>query len=237
MNINDVIDKTLFSLEDISEYEDVGVYNMHDISVDEDESFVLSNGIVSHNSALGFGLSVRDPKKHGFFPLRGVILNTWDLTPSEVLKNKELSEVIAILGLNINDPNSVRDMTYREIATLTDADHDGNRIATMLMAFFYKYWPKLFEEKRVSITRTPVMVSEKGKDTKWCYTYEDAEKWKQENPSWHHRMIKGLGLLREDEYSEIINNPSMYRITVDDAKLFQVMFGDDAKPRKEFMMQ
>jgi DNA gyrase/topoisomerase IV subunit B len=192
--------------------------------------------IVEGDSAMGFLLKVRDPNKVGAFPLRGVIMNTWDMKPADVLKNKELSELIAVLGLDITDPNSVDDMSYGSIATLTDADHDGiGHISPLLIAFFYKFWPRLFKEKRVKITRTPIMISTKGKDVRWFYTYEDAADFKKNEAGWNHRYIKGLGSLTEEEYDRIVNDPVYDVLTVDDAKLFEMMFGKDSQPRKEFM--
>lgn len=191
--------------------------------------------IVEGDSAMGFLLKVRDPDTIGAFPLRGVIMNTWDMKPAEVLKNKELSELVAVLGLDINDPDSVDNMTYKYIATLTDADHDGiGHISPLLIAFFYKFWPRLLLENRVQITRTPIMISTKAKDVKWFYTYEDAQAFKK-NGGYHHRYIKGLGSLTEDEYHIIINKPEYDTVTVDDASVFQMMFGKDSSLRKEYM--
>jgi DNA gyrase/topoisomerase IV subunit B len=126
-------------------------------------------------------------------------------------------------------------MTYKYIATLTDADHDGiGHISPLLIAFFYKFWPRLLTEQRVMITRTPIMISSKGKDVKWFYTYEDASEFKK-NSGYHHRYIKGLGSLTEDEYHKIINTPQYDVVTVDDASVFQMMFGKDSSLRKEYM--
>lgn len=194
--------------------------------------------IVEGDSAMGFLLKVRNPDTVGAFPLRGVIMNTWDMKPAEVLKNKELSELVAVLGLDINDPNSVSDMTYKYIATLTDADHDGiGHISPLLIAFFYKFWPRLLNEHRVKITRTPIMISSKGSEVKWFYTYEEASAFKADNNDWKHRYIKGLGSLTEEEYDQIINKPIYDTVTVDDASVFQMMFGKDANLRKEYMFQ
>jgi len=194
--------------------------------------------IVEGDSAMGFLLKVRDPNKVGAYPLRGVIMNTWDMKPADVLKNKELSELVSVLGLDINNPNSVDQMTYQDIATLTDADHDGiGHISPLLIAFFYKFWPRLLTEKRVKITRTPIMISTKGKDVKWFYTYEEASEFKSNNSGWKHRYIKGLGSLTEDEYSVIINEPTYDTVTVDDASIFQMMFGKDSQLRKNYMFQ
>tara|TARA_B110000977_G_scaffold98078_2_gene129080 strand:+ start:1526 stop:3361 length:1836 start_codon:yes stop_codon:yes gene_type:complete len=194
--------------------------------------------IVEGDSAMGFLLKVRNPNTVGAYPLRGVIMNTWDMKPADVLKNKELSELVAVLGLNINDPNSVDDMTYQSIATLTDADHDGiGHISPLLIAFFYKFWPRLLNERRVKITRTPIMISTKGDKVEWFYTYESASKFKTGNQSgWKHRYIKGLGSLQESEYDKIINEPVYDTVTVDDIKIFEMMFGRDAALRKTYMM-
>ena len=194
--------------------------------------------IVEGDSAMGFLLKVRDPNKVGAYPLRGVIMNTWDMKPADVLKNKELSELISVLGLDITNPNSVDDMTYEHIATLTDADHDGiGHISPLLIAFFYKFWPRLLLEKKVKITRTPIMISSKGKDIKWFYTYEEARDFKANNNGWKHRYIKGLGSLTEDEYDTIINKPVYDTVTVDDASIFQMMFGKESQLRKDYMFQ
>lgn len=194
--------------------------------------------IVEGDSAMGFLLKVRDPKKVGAFPLRGVIMNTWDMVPAEVLKNKELSELIAVLGLDINDKNSVDNMTYHKIAILTDADHDGEgHIAPLLVAFFAKFWPRLFEDDRVMITRTPIMISSKGKTTRWSYSYDEAQELKTKTSGYSHRYIKGLGSLTEGEYSTIINEPKFDIVELDDVQMLQMMFGSDANPRKEFMLK
>ena len=192
--------------------------------------------IVEGDSAMGFLLKVRDPDTIGAFPLRGVIMNTWDMKPAEVLKNKELSELVAVLGLDINDKDSVDNMTYKYIATLTDADHDGiGHISPLLIAFFYKFWPRLLLENRVQITRTPIMISTFNDRVEWFYTYEEASEFKQKNSNWKHRYIKGLGSLQEDEYHVIINKPIYDTVTVDDASVFQMMFGKDSSLRKEYM--
>ena len=192
--------------------------------------------IVEGDSAMGFLLKVRDAQKVGAYPLRGVIMNTWDMKPADVLKNKELSELVAVLGLDINNPNSVDNATYDNIATLTDADHDGiGHISPLLIAFFYKFWPRLLSEKRVKITRTPIMISRNGDKVKWFYTYEEASAFKSSKSGWKHRYIKGLGSLTEEEYDVIINQPQYDTVTVDDASMFQMMFGKESQLRKDYM--
>ena len=191
------------------------------------------------DSAIGYLLKVRDPKKVGGFPLRGVIMNTWDMKPGDILKNKELSELVAVLGLDIGDPDSIDNMAYKNIATLTDADHDGiGHIMPLLLAFFYKYWPRLFAEKRVHITRTPILISEKGSDTKWFYDYKSASEFKngQTSKGYNHRYIKGLASHTEEEYSTIINQANLDTVEIDDDTWFEVAFGNDSQKRKDWLV-
>jgi DNA gyrase/topoisomerase IV subunit B len=187
------------------------------------------------DSAMGFLLKVRDPKLVGGLPLRGVVMNTFDKKPNEVLKNKELGELVSVLGLDINNPNSVDFMDYKTVAILADADHDGNHIAGLLLVFFYKFWPRLFVEGRIVITRTPIMISTKGKELKWFYSYNEAREFKHKNTGWHHRYIKGLASLTEEEYDIIINKPHFDVIAIDNPKWFDVMFGKDSEPRKQWL--
>jgi len=198
-----------------------------------DATLFLTEG----QSAIGFAIKVRDPRLHGMYPLRGKVMNIWDMNAAEVLKNKELSELVAVLGLNINDPESFKYMHYKNVAILADADKDGGHIAALLVTFFFKFWPKLFDEGKIRITRTPIMISKHGKDVKWFYSYEDADQFKANSKSYDHRYIKGLGSLEEQEYSVILNDPTMDILTVDDKTKFEMMFGGDSTGRKEFMMQ
>lgn len=187
------------------------------------------------DSAVGFGLKVRDPKMVGLFPLRGVVMNTYSRTPAEVLKNKELSELITVLGLDISDPDSIDAMAYQRVAILADADHDGQHISGLLVNFFYQYWPRLFKEGRILITRTPIMISTKNKQVKWFYNYDDANKFKETAGGWYHRYIKGLASLTEEEYHKIINEPVFDQINIDNSVWLEVMFGKESGPRKEWV--
>lgn len=191
--------------------------------------------IVEGASATGFFLKVRDKAKAGAFPLKGKVKNTWEDKPNDIIENKELRNLITILGLDINDPDSVDNMTYGNIATLADADHDGSHISGLLLAFFYRFWPRLFAEKKVHITRTPIMISTKGTKIEWFYSYAEARKFKNENEGWKHRYIKGLASLTEEEYREIINNPVFSTIKIDDEEWFNVVFGGETSYRKDWI--
>ena len=146
--------------------------------------------------------------------------------------------VLVVCELFASGVGGVDNMTYKNVATLTDSDHDGSgHISPLLVAFFYKFWPRLLKDKRIKITRSPIMISTNGTDTKWFYNYEDANEFKAScKNNYSHRYIKGLGSLTEIEYDSVINNPVFDTVAVDDANYFQMMFGGSADARKEFML-
>lgn len=191
--------------------------------------------IVEGDSALSSLLDARDKKKHGGFPLRGVVMNTHGMKTHEIVKNKELSNLISVLNLDIND-KSIEDMTYNDIWIFTDEDHDGEHIFTLLLAFFW-HWPDLFKQMKIHRLKSPILIAKKGKDIKWFYTYADAQKFKESKGSlgYYLRYIKGLASLTTEEYTEILKNPVLQSIEIDDPSAFETMFGDDSAPRKELL--
>lgn len=196
--------------------------------------------LVEGDSALGPSAVVRDPKKHGFFPLRGVLLNAWEKSPSEAIKNKEISELIAVLGLDVTDKNSWRRMRYKYVNIMSDADVDGGKIATLIVAFFIRFWPGMVQDGRLRILRSPVTISTNGKATKWFYDErEGADFIRGAGKGWNHVHVKGLGTLTEDQYGKIINEPVLDVVSYDPAtekeKLDVMFIKTMADERKVFM--
>jgi hypothetical protein len=96
------IDKTLFQLEEITEYEELPyLHNMIDLMIEDDETFCLSDGTISHNSAVSGFLAARNPVSDGSYALRGKILNTNGIKKEEIAHNKELADLMGIIGLDL----------------------------------------------------------------------------------------------------------------------------------------
>lgn len=188
----------------------------------------------------------RDPVRQGGFPLRGKSLNVNGLSPTRVLENKELSNIMSILGLEIGvspftykDKEIVKDkMRYHEIRIYTDADVDGNACAALLINFFYTYWPELFTERRIARCETPILIAASKtnpKDILRFYYQEEYEEWaKKNNKSYNIEYFKGLGSLSDIEYKNIIQNPKLYyyESTAENKESLEVWFGDDSEKRK-----
>ena len=202
----------------------------------EKKTLFIAEGL----SASGMGLSVRDPKYHGFYSLRGKVLNTHDMSAYDILKNKELSELVAIIGLDLTNPRLIDEegnsiLNYGRIAVLTDADQDGSSIFCLLLMFFSR-WPELFSEGRLCRVNTPLYIArKKGKPDQYFYTSEEYEK--ADLKGWTVDYMKGLGSLEKADYKRaIITDPFLTTITLDDMEKLNMSFGNNADKRKEWMI-
>ncbi|CAL9961086.1 DNA topoisomerase II large subunit [Vibrio phage D479] len=188
-------------------------------------------------SAIGYLIKVRDSAKHGGYALRGKPMNTWNEKPNKIMKCKELSDVMAILDIQLGNED-IRDMYYQDIGILVDADVDGQGSIYPLLLAFFNNWPDLYKQGRVKFIKTPVIIATKGKgkseETRWFYNLDDYRKSRL-GSTWKIRYIKGLGSLTEKEYGKVINEPVYDVVEIDDTSCFDVMFGDDSQLRKDWM--
>ena len=190
--------------------------------------------VTEGDSAMGYFIKVRDNVTQGGYPLRGKILNVWNKSDAEVLKTKEIIELLAIFDVKLNE---LRAPAYDNICIMTDADVDGKgSIYPLFLCFIYKYWKHWFDENRIHFVKTPEWISTNGKKVVWHYSHEDHENHKFRG-KWEHRHIKGLGSLTEEEYEQCIKEPMLETVQLDDNahELFELLFGDDADKRKEWL--
>lgn len=196
-----------------------------------DKILYLTEGL----SASGPILEVRDAASVGSYALRGKVMNTFGMKPSDILKNKEYFELTAILGLKFNE--GIEDLTYHKIAIMTDADPDGSAIFCSLLNFF-AHWPELYEKGHIYRVKSPLWVCEKKGKRKLFYSNQDYIDAKLDK-SWECHYIKGLGSLELEDYAQIIENPILMKVSSIDAsdeEHLKIAFGDDADLRKKWMM-
>jgi DNA topoisomerase-2 len=192
-------------------------------------------GIYEGLSALSAVRKFRDTQTQGAFPLKGKFLNVSEMKSSEIIKNDEAVQLMASLGLKLGE--EPRGLRYGRIYIYTDADPDGNSIAALLINFFNRFWPELFDQGRVYKVMTPLVVAKKGKDVLNFYTNQEFDQWSQKSQSkgWNIEYKKGLAALEDFEYAEIIKDPKIVQIKNDIAHRdsLNVWFGADSAPRKE----
>lgn len=192
-------------------------------------------GIFEGNSALSAVRKFRDTQTQGAFPLKGKFINVSEMKSSEIIKNDEAVQLMASLGLKLGEePKGLR---YGRIYIYTDADQDGNHISSLLINFFNRFWPELFDQGRVYKVMTPLVVAKKGKESINFYTNDEFDHWCNGTKinQWNIEYKKGLAALESDEYAEILRNPKLVQLKNDKhtKESLTAWFGADSAPRKE----
>ena len=129
--------------------------------------------LVEGDSAGGSAKQARDRETQAVMPLRGKILNTWEVEPGELLASQEVHNISVALGV---DPGSTNldSLRYHKVCILADADSDGQHIATLLCALFLKHFGPLVEAGHVFVAMPPLYRIDVGKEVH--YALDDAER-------------------------------------------------------------
>ncbi|MEK6376159.1 MAG: DNA topoisomerase IV subunit B [Acidobacteriota bacterium] len=129
--------------------------------------------LVEGDSAGGSAKQARDREYQAIMPLRGKILNTWEVESSEVLSSNEVHDIAVALGV---DPGTddLKDLRYGKVCILADADSDGAHIATLLCALFVRHFRKLVQDGRVHVAMPPLYRIDVGKNV--YYALDDRER-------------------------------------------------------------
>ncbi len=170
-------------------------------------------GLFEGDSAMSFFRKFRDPQVQGAFPLRGKFINVTELPNTRVIQNQEVKDLLTAIGLKMGEPP--KDLRYGKILIYSDADVDGDSIAGLLMNFFGRYWPELFEQERICRVMTPLVVAKRKGETLPFYSAADFDEWQEKQrdlSKWDIAYKKGLAALEDEEAKEIIVNPKMFSI-------------------------
>ncbi len=129
--------------------------------------------LVEGDSAGGSAKQARDKEFQAIMPLRGKILNTWEVDPAEVLGSQEVHDIAVAIGV---DPGSdkIDGLRYGKVCVLADADSDGAHIATLLCALFVRHFRPLVAAGHVYIAMPPLYRIDVGKET--FYALDDSER-------------------------------------------------------------
>ena len=164
--------------------------------------------LVEGDSAGGSAKQARDRSYQAILPLRGKILNTWELSSLKILESKEVKDISTAIGV-IPGSDDISKLRYGKICVLADADSDGLHIATLLTALFYKHFYPLVQAGHIYISKPPLFRIDYKKET--YYVIDEAEKKStlkklkidEDSPSVSITRFKGLGEM----------NPSQLRDT------------------------
>lgn len=129
--------------------------------------------LVEGDSAGGSAKQARDRNFQAVMPLRGKILNTWEVASEQVLASQEVHDIAVALGVDPGSDN-LEGLRYGKVCILADADSDGLHIATLLCALFLKHFPKLVENGHVFVAMPPLFRIDVGKQV--FYALDESEK-------------------------------------------------------------
>jgi len=129
--------------------------------------------LVEGDSAGGSAKQARDREFQAIMPLRGKILNTWEVDPAEVLGSQEVHDIAVAIGVDPGSDDLSR-LRFGKICILADADSDGAHIATLLCALFLKHFPRLVSEGHVHVAMPPLYRIDVGKQV--FYALDDSER-------------------------------------------------------------
>jgi topoisomerase-4 subunit B len=129
--------------------------------------------LVEGDSAGGSAKQARDREFQAVMPLRGKILNTWEVDPAEVLGSQEVHDIAVAIGVDPGSEDLSR-LRFGKVCILADADSDGAHIATLLCALFLRHFPRLVREGHVYVAMPPLYRIDVGKQV--FYALDDAER-------------------------------------------------------------
>ena len=203
--------------------------------------------IVEGNSAGGSAQQGRDSNFQAVLPLRGKILNVEKARIHKIFDNAEIRMMIQAFGCGFGDEIDISKLRYHKIVIMTDADVDGQHIATLMLTFLYRYFKPLIEGGYVYIAMPPLFKLYKGQKTlRYCYSDDELEIAKRDfgDEKYDVQRYKGLGEMDASQLWETTLDPerrTLKRVTVEDAidadKVFSMLMGDEVEPRKNFIIE
>lgn len=128
--------------------------------------------LVEGDSAGGSARQARDRKTQAILPLRGKIMNTWEVDPAALLKSQEVHDISVALGIEAGDEDLSR-LRYHSVCILADADSDGLHIATLICALFVRHFPALIASGHVYVVMPPLYRLDVGKETHYALSDDE----------------------------------------------------------------
>ncbi|MAD90655.1 MAG: DNA topoisomerase IV subunit B [Pseudoalteromonas sp.] len=173
--------------------------------------------LVEGDSAGGSAKQARDREFQAIMPLRGKILNTWEVESGQILASQEVHDISVALGID-PDSDDLSGLRYGKICILADADSDGLHIATLLCALFVKHFPTLVKAGHVFVAMPPLFRIDIGKDV--YYALDEDEKRgildrieaEKKRGKVNVQRFKGLGEMNPMQLRETTMDPNTRRL-------------------------
>lgn len=170
--------------------------------------------LVEGDSAGGSAKQARDRHFQAIMPLRGKILNTWEVSPDTVLASEEIHNIAIAIGVD-PDSDDLSELRYDKICILADADSDGLHIATLLCALFVKHFKAVVDAGHLYVAMPPLYRIDIGKEVEYALDNDELEqilKKVAKNKKPQITRFKGLGEMSAEQLRETTMNPDTRRL-------------------------
>lgn len=171
--------------------------------------------LVEGDSAGGSVKQARDREYQAILPLRGKILNTWEVASDQVLGSTEIHDIAVALGID-PDNEDLSQLRYGKVCILADADSDGLHIATLLCALFLRHFPKLVQDGHVYVAMPPLYRIDLGKEVFYALDENEKEaileRLKGKKGTLNVQRFKGLGEMDPSQLRETTMDPNTRRL-------------------------
>ena len=171
--------------------------------------------LVEGDSAGGSTKQARDREYQAILPLRGKILNTWEVASDQVLGSTEIHDIAVALGID-PDNEDLSQLRYGKVCILADADSDGLHIATLLCALFLRHFPKLVQDGHVYVAMPPLYRIDLGKEVFYALDENEKEaileRLKGKKGTLNVQRFKGLGEMDPSQLRETTMDPNTRRL-------------------------
>ncbi len=217
--------------------------------------------LVEGDSAGGSAKMGRNKEVQAILPLRGKVLNTWEVDRDRLFANNEIHDISVAIGVDPHGPNDSPDMSnlrYGKVCILSDADVDGSHIQVLLLTLFFRHFPKLIEAGHLYVARPPLFrvdAPARGKKpASKAYALDEGEltaiidklrKDGVKEGGWSISRFKGLGEMSAEQLWDTTLNPDTRRLLpielgpLDNAGtenlMTQLMGKGEAAARRELM--
>jgi DNA gyrase/topoisomerase IV subunit B len=197
--------------------------------------------ICEGDSAIGGLRSARNKLYQGGIALKGKPMNVMQASINDVINNQEFMDIMASIGLTIGQKADVSDLRYSKIVFLADSDVDGGHINTLLVNFFFTFWPELFEQGAIQFAKAPLFEVITDKETLFIESDDQLEKLKKSNVKIKEiQRNKGLGEMSPEAFKHTLSRDEFCKITVDDLssakQTLDICFWKDTNLRKELLL-
>ena len=181
-------------------------------NIEESELF-----LVEGDSAGGSAKQARDRRFQAIMPLRGKILNTWDLESADIIKSQEIKDLATAIG-SLPGDTDISNLRYGKICILADADSDGLHIATLLCALFLRHYKNLVTSGKIFVSMPPLYRVDAAKEVFYALDESEKEsivnKIKKQNSKIKIdiQRFKGLGEMNPSQLRETVMKPESRRL-------------------------